>query len=31
LFISFENVTLTFEWIDDSGVRGGERVAVTVV
>ena len=22
---------LTFEWIDDSGVRGGERVAVTVV
>ncbi len=22
---------LTFEWIDDDGVRGGDRVAVTVV
>jgi sulfur-oxidizing protein SoxZ len=26
-----ESGQLTFEWVDDNGVRGGERVAVTVV
>jgi sulfur-oxidizing protein SoxZ len=26
-----ESGQLTFEWIDDAGVRGDERVAVTVV
>ena len=26
-----ESGQLTFEWMDDSGVRGGDRVAVTVV
>jgi len=26
-----ESGQLAFEWIDDNGVRGGERVAVTVV
>jgi sulfur-oxidizing protein SoxZ len=26
-----ESGQLTFEWMDDNGVRGGDRVAVTVV